>query len=88
MLESFLSGSSRNVVGYENPDYDALVTGALEEDQMEDTIACYEQAQQMLLDQGVVQPFAAQSTYYALGQGTSGITLEGGLLSFRGASRY
>lgn len=88
MLESFLSGSSRNVVGYENPDYDALVTGALEEDQMEDTIACYEQAQQMLLDQGVVQPFAAQSTYYALGQRTSGITLEGGLLSFRSASRY
>lgn len=67
MLESFLSGSSRNVVGYENPDYDALVTGALEEDQMEDTIACYEQAQQMLLDQGVVQPFASSVHLLCLG---------------------
>ena len=88
ILESFLSGSSRNVVGYESEAYDALVSGALEADDLEQTLSCYEQAEQMLLEQWVVEPFAAQSTYYALGGGTSGIALEGGLLSFRQAVRY
>ena len=71
ILDRFVSSSSQNSVGYSNPDYDALLANQIGSAQ--EVVAKFAQAEQMLLEDGVILPLFCETTNYALDSGVTGI---------------
>ena len=87
-LTAFTSGSAANHTGYADPEYDRLLEQAQSASQLDQSVSLYRQAEQKLLDEAVAIPLYAQSAYYAVGPGVTGVSiLPGGGFDFRRAWR-
>ena len=87
LLDRFLADSADNLSGWSSPDYDLLLEQAAQAVTPREAARLYSQAEQLLIDNGVVLPILTQSSYYLFSKGTSGVTLAGGRLDFSKAFR-
>lgn len=85
MLSQFASDSPKNLTGYHNADYDALLTAATLTRSQDASTACLIQAEQMLIEEGVLIPFAYQTSFYVLSKDAQDIVISpfGGGLYFK-----
>ncbi len=88
MLSQFVTDSPKNVTGYQNPDYDALMTAATLAATQQEATGELIAAEQMLIEQGVLIPFAYQTSFYAISKDANDIVISpfGGGLFFKYAT--
>lgn len=87
ILEQFSSSSSQNSTGYTNAGYDSLLENPVGSAQQ--VIGKFAEAEQLLLQDGVVLPLFCETTNYALDSGVIGIefsSFDGGVF-FRDAKK-
>ena len=87
ILDRFVSSSSQNSAGYSNTAYDVLLENPVGSAQQ--VIETFAQAEQMLLQDGIVFPLFCETTNYALDSGVTGIEFspfDGGVF-FRDAKK-
>ena len=89
LLSAFMSDSPKNIVGYSDPQYDEMMRTALSTPSQSEARANLLNAEHKLIDEGIIIPFAFQTSYYALSKNTEGIAVSpfGGRLSFKYAHR-
>lgn len=73
LLGNFLPTSKLNYYGYQNADFAALLTTALESTDIAAKAGAFAQAEQQLLDDCIVVPMYYQTSSYAMGEEVSGI---------------
>lgn len=85
----FTGGDVRNVLGYDNEDFNMLVNEIDTCVSPAQRTAIFRQAEAALIDRSVVYPFAFEETYYVTGKGVSGIDFYpyGGKVSFTKAEK-
>ncbi len=71
----FTSGSENNYSGYNNPDFDALLEAAAAEPDYDLSLALYQQAEQMLVDDAVCLPLSFGVNYVLVKPYVSGYQL-------------
>jgi len=76
----FASGAEDNFGGYSNPDFDALLATAAAEPDYDASLALYQQAEQMLVDDAACLPLCFGRNYYLVKPYGSGFELN--LLGF------
>ncbi len=88
MLSQFVSDSPKNITGYQNPDYDALMTAATLAATQQEATGDLIAAEQLLIEQGVLIPFAYQTSFYAISKNANDIVISpfGGGLFFKYAT--
>lgn len=88
MLSQFVSDSPKNITGYSNERYDELMSAATMASTQEEATARLIEAEQMLIEQGVLIPFAYQTSFYAISKNARDIVISpfGGGLYFKYAT--
>ncbi len=89
MLTQFGSDSPRNVYGYSNPDYDALLAASSYAITQEEATACMMAAERLLMEDGILIPFAYQTSFFAVSPTVENVVISpfGGGLYFKYAQR-
>jgi oligopeptide transport system substrate-binding protein len=87
LLSAFRESSSQNNFGFYNPRFDDMLNEAAEQEKTAQMLKKYIQAEMILLADAVVIPVYNETTYYAMGKGVSGITVQpfGNMLRFKQA---
>ncbi len=88
MLSQFASDSPKNITGYSNENYDALLKAATLADTQEEATDYLVEAEQLLIEEGVILPFAYQTSFYAISKDAQDIIISpfGGGLYFKFAT--
>ncbi len=86
-LSVFAGGSSRNLAGYNNGEFDFLLAQSQTAPDTQAAAELCAQCEEMLLSQGVAVPLFTQQGYYAVAAGVSGLRWQGGRILFSGVSR-
>jgi oligopeptide transport system substrate-binding protein len=71
----FGSGAENNYGGYSNPDFDALLATAAAEPDLNSSLALYQQAEQMVVDDAACLPLCFGRNYYLVKPYVSGFEL-------------
>lgn len=87
VLNSYTATNVQNYGGFASAEYDKLLVQAAGAGSEAQSLGYYLRAEQLLIDKVAAVPLFTQSGYYAFGKGVTGVSLVGGLLSFRGARR-
>lgn len=84
-LTMFTSDSPKNIWGYSNPEYDALIEKAAHAQRGEQGRGYLIEAENKLIDDGVIIPFAYQTSFYAFSKNSKDIEISpfGGGLTFK-----
>lgn len=86
-LSAFAGGSSRNLAGYHDPEFDLLLARSQTAPDTRTAAELCAQCEEMLLSQGVAVPLFTQQGYYAVAAGVTGLQWQGDRILFSGVSR-
>lgn len=86
-LSVFAGGSSRNLTGYHDPEFDLLLARSQTAPNTQTAAKLCAQCEEMLLNQGVAVPLFTQQEYYAVASGVTGLQWQGDRTLFSGVSR-
>lgn len=87
LLERFTSSSTSNISHYQNEAYDTLLSSLNGSHDRQQLLNQYADAERMLMDDAVAFPLLAETSYFVMGSGVSGIEFYpyGGKIIFRDA---
>lgn len=87
LLERFTSSSTSNISHYQNEAYDTLLSSLNGSHDRQQLLNQYADAERMLMDDAVAFPLLAETSYFVMGSGVSGIEFYpyGGKVIFRDA---
>lgn len=86
-LSAFAGGSSRNLAGYHEPEFDALLTQAQTAPDIHLAAELCAECEGRLFDDGVAVPLLTQQGYCAMAKGLTGLDYRADRILFAGARR-
>lgn len=86
-LGIFATGSSRNLAGYQDPQFDLLLAQCQTAPDIRQAAALCNQCEGMLLEQAVAVPFFTQQGYCAMAAGLTGLEYRSDRILFSGVKR-
>ena len=86
-LGAFTGGSSRNLTGYANPEFDAMLARAHTARNTREAAGYCAECEEILFQDGVAVPLLTQQGYCAMAEGLTGLNYRTDYLLFAGAAR-